>query len=109
MSATIQLAGAPKPEKLPCTMRKSPSAKITPGSYLSVAVRPRTRLNRSSRPGAMWALCWMYPGDQSRSAAPYSHRLSSESKASSTRPCSVHTSRLRELDHLPAQTLGEQD
>src|SRR5262249_46499431 len=51
--------GAPNPEKRPWTMTRSPSATITLGSYLSVAGRPRTRVNRPSRPGAMWALCWM--------------------------------------------------
>src|SRR5229473_935614 len=45
MSAAIQFTGRPKSEKRPCTITKSPSATIVPGSYLSVVGRLLMRLN----------------------------------------------------------------
>src|SRR6266851_1716915 len=53
MSAAIQFTGRPKSEKRPCTITKSPSATIVPGSYLSVVGRLLMRLNRPPRPGAI--------------------------------------------------------
>jgi len=50
ISAAIQFTGAPKPLNLPCTMTKSPSATINPGSYLSVGGMLLMRSNRPSRP-----------------------------------------------------------
>src|SRR6187200_2291683 len=40
-------------QKRPCTITKSPSATIVPGSCLSVGGMLLTRLNRPSRPGEM--------------------------------------------------------
>src|SRR5258708_32712473 len=40
-------------------MTKSPSATITPGSYLRDAGLALMRLKRPSRPGSMWALCYV--------------------------------------------------
>src|SRR6267142_2333766 len=59
MSAAIQLFGRPCPEKRPWTITKSPSATITPCSYLSVGGALLIRLKRPSRPGSICALCWM--------------------------------------------------
>src|SRR5260370_4012137 len=56
-SAAIQFLGRPVPENRPWTMTKSPSATITPGSYLRDAGVPLMRLKRPSRPGSMCALC----------------------------------------------------
>src|SRR5579862_9847008 len=57
MSAAIQFTGRPKPLKRPCTMTKSPSAKIGPCSYFPVGGKPLPRLKSPSRPGTMWELC----------------------------------------------------
>src|SRR6266571_6687945 len=53
ISAAIQFTGRPNPENRPCTITKSPSATIVPGSYFSVGGRLLTRLNRPSRPGSI--------------------------------------------------------
>src|ERR1700692_3337234 len=50
ISAAIQFTGAPKPEKRPWTITKSPPATMTPASYFSVGGRLLMRLNRPSRP-----------------------------------------------------------
>ncbi len=49
----IQFTGRPMPENRPCTITKSFSATIVPGSYLSVGGMLLMRLNRPSRPGAI--------------------------------------------------------
>src|SRR5437899_11379159 len=56
ISAAIQFTGAPKSLNRPCTITKSPSATIVPGSYFNVGGRLLMRLNRPSRPGAMSAV-----------------------------------------------------
>src|SRR5258708_39843162 len=48
MSAAIQLAGWPKPEKRPSTITKSPSATMVPGSYFNLGGRLLIRLDRLS-------------------------------------------------------------
>src|SRR5580692_11272009 len=53
MSAAIQFTGCPNPENRPCTITKSPSATIIPGSYFNVGGRLLIRLKRPSRPGAI--------------------------------------------------------
>src|SRR6266849_3642148 len=53
ISAAIQLTGWPKSENRPCTITKSPSATIVPGSYFNVGGRLLIRLKRPSRPGAI--------------------------------------------------------
>src|SRR5712692_3239153 len=53
MSAAIQFTGAPIPLNRPCTITKSPSATIVPGSYFNAGGRLLIRLNRPSRPGAI--------------------------------------------------------
>src|SRR2546422_568960 len=58
-SATIQFFACPKPEKRLCTITNSPSATICSWSCLKVGGMLLIRLKRPSRPGSMWALCWM--------------------------------------------------
>jgi len=59
MSPTTQLTGNPNPENRPWRITKSPSATTKPGSYFKVGGAAFTSSNSPSRPGAMWALCWM--------------------------------------------------
>jgi len=48
MSAAIQFTGWPEPENRPCTITKSFSVTIVPGSYFSVGGMLLMRLNRPS-------------------------------------------------------------
>jgi hypothetical protein len=57
ISVAIQFTGSPMPENRPWMMTKSPSATITPGSYLRVGGMLLIKLKRPSRPGSMCALC----------------------------------------------------